>query len=180
MVDIMVNDVNLLEMLFPDSDTDDVDNSDDIGRLRMNEMFNAEFGDISKYHSLESYNTSFPCNDNSSLNIIHFNIRNLITNKDELETNITLMNRTPDVISLSETWLNASNESQVNIQGFNAYNIVRQTQHGGVSLLVRDNLESSLIEKFSYVTTEIEICTVSVKIRNENYNSVYRNKCNVY
>ena len=176
MVEMAFNDVNLLEMLFPDHDTDDANNSDDIGRLRMNEIFNAEFNDISKYYDLESYNTSLTCNDNSSLNVIHFNIRDLITNKDELETNISLMSRTPDVISLSETWLNSSHESEVNIQGYNIYNIVRPTLRGGVTLLVRDNLESSMMEKFSFVTTEIEICTVSVKIKNENYtiSAIYR------
>ena len=55
MVEMAFNDVNLLEMLFPDHDTDDANNSDDIGRLRMNEIFNAEFNDISKYYDLESY-----------------------------------------------------------------------------------------------------------------------------
>ena len=46
MVEMAFNDVNLLEMLFPDHDTDDANNSDDIGRLRMKEIFNAEFNDI--------------------------------------------------------------------------------------------------------------------------------------
>ena len=50
MVDMTLNYDNLLEMLFPDHTVDDEINSDDIGRIRLNDMFNAELDDISKYY----------------------------------------------------------------------------------------------------------------------------------
>ena len=77
-------------MIFPDSD----DDSDDIGRLRLNDIFsNQNIDEISNYIDINSYNTSFPDNNGSSLNVIHFNIRNLLRNKDELESIISMMKR---------------------------------------------------------------------------------------
>ena len=79
-------------MIFPDSD----DDSDDIGRIRINDMFsNQNLEEISKYFDITSYNNSFPDNNDSSLSLIHFNIRNLLSNKDELDTIISMMHRTP-------------------------------------------------------------------------------------
>ena len=166
---------NLYEMLFPDHDDDDA-NTEDVGLLRINEIFNVPFTDICKFFELESYNNSFSTDDDSSLNIMHFNIRNLVTNKTELEECISLLKRKPDIIALSETWLDRFNKTSINFQGYTCYNVVRTKPHGGVSILIRENIESSLIEKYSYVNSEIEICTVSVKIKAENYivSSIYR------
>ena len=172
-----VDNTNLYEMLFPDHEDDDLDNSDDIGRLRIKEIFdNADTKDICKELDLAAYNQSFQDNDHSSLSVMHFNIRNLITNKDELVATISMMKRKPDIIALSETWLAKADDSNVVILGYKCYNIIRKTPHGGVSLLVSDNLESCLIEKFSYISPEIEICTVSVKIKDEEYivSAIYR------
>ena len=94
---------NLYETLFPDYNDDD-DDCDDIGRLRINQVFdNIDIKDISRMYDLDSYNKSFPVNDISSFSVVHFNIRNLIINKDELEVVISLMNRKPDVVALTET-----------------------------------------------------------------------------
>ena len=133
-------------MIFPDSD----DDSDDIGRIRINEIFsNQNIDDISKYFNVSSYNNSFPDNNDSSLNVIHFNIRNLLSNKDELEAIISTMKRKPDVICLSETWLDNSDDSTIKIEGFLIYNVIRESPHGGVSILVSDNLKSNLVPNFS-------------------------------
>lgn len=167
--------LNLYEMLFPDHDDDDA-NTEDIGLLRINEIFNVDFNDICKFFELETYNDSFSTDDDSSLNIMHFNIRNLVTNLIELEAYISLLKRRPDVIALSETWLDKFHESNINVQGYTCYNVVRSRPHGGVSILIRENIESSLIEKHSFVNSEIEICTVSVKLKATNYivSSIYR------
>lgn len=125
-----LDDSNLYEILFPDIDDDDEENTDDIGRLRINEMFNnIDVNEISKYFDLDMYNQSFPIDDHASLSVMHFNIRNLITNKDELTTNISLMNRPPDVIALSETWLDLSDDTVINIEGYRCYNVIRDTPH---------------------------------------------------
>lgn len=169
------SDANLYEMLFPDHDDDDA-NTEDVGLLKINEIFNVDFNDICKYFELDSYNSSFSTGDDSSLNIIHFNIRNLVSNRDELEVCLSQLKRKPDVIALSETWLDKYNKSTINFQGYICYNVVRNKPHGGVSILVRENLDSSLIENYSFVNSEIEICTVSVKIKDANYvvSSIYR------
>ena len=160
-------------MIFPDSD----DDSDDIGRLRLNDIFsNQNIDEISNYIDINSYNTSFPDNNGSSLNVIHFNIRNLLRNKDELEAVLSMMKRTPDVICLSETWLDNSEDLMVKIEGFVTYNVIRESPRGGVSILVRDNLKSNLIPKFSYIDSELEICTVTITLCDTDYTvaSIYR------
>ena len=164
---------NLYDMIFPDSD----DDSDDIGRIRINEIFsNQNIDDISKYFNVSSYNNSFPDNNDSSLNVIHFNIRNLLSNKDELEAIISTMKRKPDVICLSETWLDNSDDSTIKIEGFLIYNVIRESPHGGVSILVSDNLKSNLVPNFSYVSAELEICTVTITLADTEYtvSSLYR------
>ena len=164
---------NLYDMLFPDSD----DDSEDIGRLRINDIFNNTNNDeISRYFDLNLYNESFPDNDASTLNVIHFNIRNLSTNKDELETIISMMKRTPDVICLSETWLDSTSESLIKLDGYIGYNVIRDAPHGGVSVFVRDFIKSNFEPAFSFASAEVEICTVSISISNTNYtvSSIYR------
>ena len=160
---------NLYAMLFPDYD-DDNSNSDDIGHLRISEIFNdVDFNDISKYYDIKSFNNSFPVNDQSSLSVIHFNIRNLRTNMDELEANISLMKRDPDVIALSETWLDLPDDTVTHLNGYKSYHVIRDAPHGGVSLLIKDHLESSLVEKFSFIGPEVEMCTVSIKVNSADY-----------
>ena len=152
-------------MLFPDSS----DDADDIGRIRVNDIFsNLNNDEISKYFDITTYNNSFSDEDKSSLSLVHFNIRNLLSNKDELLAVISMMKRTPDVICLSETWLDNSNES-VNIDGFVIYNVIRDTPHGGVSILVKDSIQSNFIPKFSFVSSEIEICTITITLNTTNY-----------
>ena len=77
-----LDDANLYEMLFPDCD----DHTDDIGRIRINEIFsNSNIDEISKYYDMNTYNNTISASDSSTLNLMHFNIRNLLINKDELE-----------------------------------------------------------------------------------------------
>ena len=164
-----VNEDNLFEMLFPDHDEDNPD-CDDIGRLRINEIFsNNDVNEMSKYFDLNLYNESFSSNNEQSLCVMHFNIRNLLINKSELESNISLMKHSPDVIALSETWLDKFDDTVFEFKGYTSYNVIRDAPHGGVSMLVKDSLESSLIEKFSFINSEIEICTVSIKLKNDEY-----------
>ena len=163
---------NLYELLFPDSDDDA-----DIGRIRVNDIFsNLENDEISKYMDITLYNRSFTDNDDSSLSVIHFNIRNFLSNKDELLAILSMMTRTPDIICLSETWLDTSNEMYAKIDGFIAYNVIRESPRGGVSIFVRDSIKSNFIPQFSFVRDELEICTITVTFNNTDYtiSAIYR------
>ena len=70
----------------------------------------------------------------------------------------------PDIIILTETWLD--NDSPLTVPGFVIYNTVRSGRSGGVSILVKNSLNSCLIKEHSYANDTIEIC--SVKISNDS------------
>lgn len=160
-------------MLFPDND----DDSEDIGRLRINDIFsNSNNDEISKYFDISTYNDSFSDSSASSLSVVHFNIRNLTRNMNELESVISMLKRTPDCICLSETWLDSSSEPYIKLDGYVCYNVLRDSPHGGVSILVRDFIKSNFEPAFSFVNAELEICTVTISIGDTNYtvSSIYR------
>ena len=165
---------NLLHTLFPDSD--DIDEKMDPGLLRINQMFShLNFNEISKYYDLQLYNDCFPREDNEMLSVYHFNIRGAHHNKTNLETIIHSLKQ-PDIIALTETWFSDSDHQNFILDGYQVFNVVRNTLHGGSSILVKSNIDVQLKEEFSLINAEIEICTVSVKISDTCYNisSIYR------
>ena len=125
---------NLYEAPF----TDDVD----FGMLAINEFYgHLNFDIMSNYVSLSEYQNSLPKDDNNILNFMHFNIRNLETNFIQLETLLWTLPKPPDILALTETWLNEENKDSYSIEGYNIYYEVRKLrEHGGVSLCVRNDL----------------------------------------
>ena len=152
---------NLYESLYTDDD--------DLGMLAINELYgHLNFDHMSRYISLEQYQNLFSNDD--ALNIIHFNIRSLEHNLVHLEALLSTLSKVPDIIALTETWLNEDNMNLYSIEGYTAFHIVREPlKHGGVSLFVREHLNCEKIEQFSYLNNTIEICSIVVKIDNASY-----------
>ena len=72
---------------------------------------------------------------------MHFNIRNLETNFIQLETLLSTLPKPPDILALTETWLNEENKDSYSIEGYNIYREVgKLREHRGVSLCVRNDL----------------------------------------
>ena len=161
----MNSNVNLYESLFNDDDDEDV------GMLALNNMYDhLNFDAMSNYHSLIQYNQCFPKPSNTMLSILHFNIRSLNTNLVQIEALISALNHSPDIIAFSETWLNEENKSNYKIDGYNSTHVVRtDREHGGVAIYVKNIFEFELIEKFSFITTNIEICTISLTVNKNKY-----------
>ena len=159
---------NLYETLFIDED-----DNEDIGMQTINELYDhANFDEISKYYDVGSYNKVFPSANCDVLSIIHLNIRNYSSNINEFEALLSTLNHSPDIIALSETWLNATTRLNTHLAGYTCYHVIRNTPHGGVSILIKDSIDSELIEDFSYVNHEMELCTVTLKINSTIYNVV--------
>ena len=157
---------NLYDTLFADEDDDE-----DLGMITINEMYDhADFNEISKYYDLDSYNKIFPTANSDILSVIHLNIRNIRSNFNELESILSALKHPPDVIALSETWLNATTQLNTHVAGYTSYHVVRSTPHGGVSILVKNSLDSELVEQCSFVNGDIEICTVTLKLNSSTYN----------
>ena len=168
----MVNDVNLYQTLFEDDD------DDDIGMLTINEMYDhLDIDKMSNYYDFRGYNSTLAQTDSKILSIFHFNIRSLSTNLHHLEVILVSLQRTPDILVFTETWLNPNNKDSININGYYSYNIVRENRdRGGVSIYVRQNIDSTILDKFSYVNEDFEICTIATEINNKNHiiSAIYR------
>ena len=172
---MQVND-NLYTTLFSNDDDDDVDH--DIGALSINEMYDhLNFDNMSKYYDLPQYNDIANQSSDSTLSLIHFNIRSLSTNLTKVEALLESFNKNPDIILFSETWLNDEDKGSIKINNFQSFHVVRNSRNrGGVSIFVRNGLDVELLEEFTYLNSEIEICTVKVLIPDSSYviSVVYR------
>ena len=133
--------------------------------LAINEIYgHLNFDVMSDYISLDQYKKKFPNQNNGMLSIFHINIRSIDSNLIQLETLLSNLPHSPDILALTETWLDDESKSNFNFDGYNAFHIVREPhKHGGVSLYVRDHLFPEIVSQFSYMNSLIEICTVTVK-----------------
>ena len=168
----MAEDINLYNTLFPDDDEQDV------GMFVINEMYDhLNYDKISNYVDITGYNSSTLHNDKNNLSIIHVNIRCLPTNLHHLEVLLASFTNLPDIIVLTETWMTPNNKDSINLPGYNQYSVVRdQRARGGVSVFTKQCIESKLMDKFSFITIEIEICSVSITINDKSYviSAIYR------
>ena len=113
-------------------------------------------------------------NKNSDkLTIVNYNIRSFRKNAD---TFLPILQKCcPQVLVLTETWF--SKDYQSDIVNYNSHHITRTLQQsGGVSVFVRNDLNSSIVDQFSYVSENIEVCTVCIKGQTEVFFviSIYR------
>ena len=169
---MMTYESNLYESLFADSDENDYE----LDRLK--QMFqHLNYEEISRYYDINNYNDSFVATNNSVLIIFHINIQSLLTNMDSMTALFHSLKHPPDIIAVSEHWLTEINKDSLNFPGYKAFHVIRSWGlRGGISLFIRTNIDATAVEKYSYSNSEIEICTVTIKIAKEVYNvvAVYR------
>ena len=102
------------------------------------------------------------------LNLFYTNARSIIKKRDELLAYV--MSEKPDIVSITETWLNISENhlmSEVNIPGYNMFLNCRENKRGGgVLLYIKDTINAVEINKEKRSAYE----SVYVKIKiNKNY-----------
>ena len=108
---------------------------------------------------------------------MHFNIRSRDKNGDEMIAVLEAINKQPDILVLTESFLDSNSLRTSKIDGYNDFHVVRgDTNRGGVSIYTRSHLEVDRVDEFSYVNAEIEICTVTLKTSSNNYTicGIYR------
>ena len=156
---------NLYNTLFSEGDEHDG------GLFTINSMYDhLNFEKMSDYVDIVKYNSSLAQNNDPSLSVMHLNIRSLPSNLPHLEVLLASLAPPPDVIVLSETWLTPINKDIIIINGYYSYSIARsQNAHGGVSIYIKQNIESCLLEKFTYINDDIEICSTSIEVLNRSF-----------
>ena len=162
----------MYDTLFPDHDEFDV------GMSTIGEMYDhLNFEDISKYYDIEQYNTSFRNNIDNLLSVLHFNIRSLGKNGNEMTAFLQTLTKQPEVIALSESFLDSNSIDEISINGYQGFHSIRGTsKRGGVSIFVKNGIDANFIEEFSFINDEIEICTVLINISDKKYtiSCIYR------
>ena len=143
----MSNSNNLYDSLFLDDD------ETDIGMLAINEMYgHLNFDTMSNYISLEQYTKKFPIHNSNTLSAFHINIRSLESNFTHLEAFLASLAHPPDILGLTETWINDINKGEFILEGYCAFHVVREPdKHGGVSIYIRNFLAPEAVEEFSYL-----------------------------
>ena len=123
-------------------------------------------------HDLEDINE----NDaflSSPYNLFHLNIRSCSQNFNELLLLLATMKVKFSVIVLTETWLKDKTHAP-NIPGYVAYHSIRPNGkgYGGVSIYIKNELQSSEITEFSINNEIMESVGAKVSIYNKNINII--------
>ena len=120
----------------------------------------------SSYYSIENYNNS--SFENLSFTILNFNIRSFNANSDQFIVMIESLPTPPDVIILTETWLNETNYCNCSIEGYEASHTIRTTgRGGGVSIFSRKDLIVLNLSNFCIRTESIETCVARIAFGTE-------------
>ena len=98
-----------------------------------------------------------------SLKILSYNIRSFSANSNSFFSMFSCQLSYPDIISLNETWFHF--DSIQEIEGYIGYHVTRQNQRsGGVSVYLKEYINSELIKELSFVSQNIEICTIRIRL----------------
>ena len=165
--------LNLYETLLSDQNEED----NDIYLNILNDMHgHLDFNDMCKYHDLTAYD-KLSETDSHQLNILHLNSLSLSNKIDSIASIFQTLKRSPDILCVTETWLQEPSKDLCSLGGFRAFHLCRTTRsHGGVSVFVANNLQVDQVENLTFITNEIEINTVKVNIGDSSYTicTIYR------
>ena len=67
--------------------------------------------EMSKYYDLDQFNSSIPLEIDKIISIMHFNIRSLSKNENELLVTLHSLKKQPDVLVISESFLDSNSIS---------------------------------------------------------------------
>ena len=87
------------------------------------------------------------------------------------------LNHEPDIIAISESFLDSDSVREFTLLNYLSFHSTRNShKRGGVSIFVKESLQPDLIGEFSYISSEIEICTVKIKASSNMYtiSAIYR------
>lgn len=126
-----------------------------------------DINSLSKYFSFDEYSAAIDSLDNNYLNIIHINIRSLHKNFDSLKSFLICLPKTPDIIALTETWLQEHTKHLYSIEGYDSYHLVRTNrEHGGISIFTKCELKADIITQYSFINDNIEIFSAKIELDN--------------
>ena len=129
----------------------------------------ADFDIISNYYDIDAYN-KLPLHDANQLNIVHFNSRSFTKNIDNITAFLNTLSTTPDILAITETWLNTNNKHFHQLPGYHSYHLIRTNRaHGGVSSFISSSLQSEQLQELTYINDNIDINTVNITLNSLSF-----------
>jgi len=129
-----------------------------------------------QYYLPEQVSSLFWNGIRDNFSIFHLNIRSFNKNSDDLSVVLDQLGPKPDVIVLTETWFSSDN-CNGELPGFSAQHVFRSDRRGGgVSVYIKNKYKSHLIPQWSFISENLEICSVSVTVSNKRVivHGIYR------
>ena len=160
---------NLYKTLFDLNDKSN-HNQEDIALEIINDIHgHTDIDNISQYYDIHAYNKLIPVNSNK-LNILHINSRSLPKNIDNITAFLNALSVSPDILAITETWLNDTNKHLYQITGYNSYHLVRTTRgQGGVSIYISNNIQCEQLQELTILNESLEMNTIKVTDNSCNY-----------
>ena len=129
----------------------------------------------SKYFTAHEFSSEF-CVSPKKLVILNINIRSFFKNIDNTIAFLQSLACDPDILVLTETWLDRDSVEFANIDGYEGFHTLRDGRSGGVSVFCSKTLKCKQLAKFSISNAEIESCCVQISLPNDKLNiiAIYR------
>ena len=129
-----------------------------------------DINSLSKYFNFDEYSSSIDSLDNNYLNLIHINIRSLHKNFDCLKSFLSCLPKTPDIIAITETWLQEHTKHLYSMEGYDSFHLVRTNrEHGGITVFAKCELKADTLSQFSFINDNIEIFTTIIELENSKF-----------
>ena len=122
-----------------------------------------------QYYTEQHFDTQL--REINGFSLIHFNARSLQANCTKIDCYLKLLNKSFDIIAISETWQSDSNQVINFLTDYTPYSVNR-TNHrgGGVAIYVKNGLSCKLVEKLSHSYENLFEC-VTIEINSKSKRS---------
>jgi exonuclease III len=115
------------------------------------------------YYSSNQMSDIVEANKNSSLSMLHLNIRSTPKNLDTFVATLHSSAMEIDLITLSETWLKSSNADLHGIEGYAHEYLTRETRSGGgTSIYIKENWIYKIRNDLSHSSDEFEMLWIKI------------------
>ena len=125
---------------------------------------------LSRYLNFEDYISATESLCANYFNIIHINIRSLHKNFDALKAFLNCLPKPPDIIAITETWLQEHTKHLYSLEGYDSHHLVRtEREHGGISIFTNNMIKTEVLNQFCFINDNVEICTTKLILGDSNY-----------
>lgn len=125
---------------------------------------------LSKYYNFEEYTSALNPLANNYISVIHINIRSLQKNFDILKSFLNCLPKPPEVIAVTETWLQQNTKHLYFLEGYESFHLTRTVrEHGGITVFTKNHMKAEPLMLYSFINENIEICTSKLELGNTKY-----------